>query len=102
MTSNHQGVILVNTSLMAVGSNVTDYVYFQGGKAALVIAATQQAGVINFVMGRVGKENHTIKINSGAWNGNEARLAYCPAGMYRIEAATGSTIGLFAGIFPAP
>lgn len=97
------GVVLVNTSLMAAGSNVTTPVTWNGGQGVLVVSATQMAPIITVMMPGVGSGNKTVKMNSGVINADGSfGPYYWPAGSYQVHTATGSSIGLFVGIFPTP
>lgn len=95
------GVVIVNTSLMATGSNVVS-AQWNGGWGTLVIAATQFAPVINLMLVGVGAPNHMIKMNSTAIQANAVIGMQLPAGTYQIHSATGSSVGLYAGLFPNP
>lgn len=96
------GVVLVNTSLMAVGSNVTSIKTWNGAQGVLVIGATQFAPVVNLMLVNVGAPNLSIKVNSTALQANEVRFFYLPAGSYQIHSATGSSVGLYAALIPTP
>lgn len=94
------GVVLVNTSLVAVGSNVSAAFSWNGGQGVLVVAATQLAPIINLMLVGVGNSNQMIKMNSSAIAANVVMPLMLPAGSYQMHSATGSSIGMFAGLFP--
>jgi hypothetical protein len=87
-------VQLVGTSLVAVGSNVTDSKTWNGGVGVLVLGATQIAPVANLML--LGPTGSWIKMNSSSLQANTTTPLYLPAGSYRIETATGSSIGVVA------
>lgn len=97
------GVVLINTSIASGGSSVTTAVHFGGGQGVLVIGATQLAPVVTVMMPGVGVANRELKVNSGVINAEGIfGPYYFPAGNYRVHNATGSSIGLFIGMFPTP
>ena len=96
------GVILVNTSLMATGSNVSSAVQWPGGQGVLVIGATQFAPIVNLMLVEVGAPALRIKMNSTALQANEVRFFYLPAGSYQMHSATGSSVGMYAALIPTP
>lgn len=92
-------VTLVNTSLMSVGSNVTDAQQWGGGEAVLVITATQFAPIVTMCLANVGQSNVTIRMNTSALQANMiSERMFLPAGQYQIHSATGSSIGMYAAI----
>ncbi len=96
------GVVLVNTSLVSVGSNVSSPQTWNGGQGVLVIAANQLAPLITLVLVGVGATNRTIKVNSGAIVAEGIYPLQLPAGSYAIHSATGSSVGLYAALMPTP
>jgi hypothetical protein len=97
------GVILVNTSMMSVGSNVSAVARWNGAQGVLVIAASQFAPIVNLMLkAGDGSSARQIKMNSTALQSNEVRFFYLPAGTYELHSATGSTIGLYAALVPTP
>lgn len=97
------GVVLVNTSLVAVGSNVTDAISWGGGLGVIVLSATQYAPVVTVMMPGVGVANKSIKVNSGTINADGIfGPYYFPQGNYQVHSATGSSVGLYVGLFATP
>ena len=97
------GIVIVNTSLMAVGSNVVTAEHtWNGGFGVLVLGAAQLAPIVNLMLVGVGKENQAIKVNSGALIASGVYGLQLPAGRYAIHSATGSSIGLYAALMPTP
>lgn len=94
------GVTLINTSLMAVGSNVTPAVTYSGGQGVLVISAQQLATVTNLVLTGIGAQNRNITMNSGVLSGPGVFNMNAPAGSYRVETSGGSSIGLYMALIP--
>jgi hypothetical protein len=96
------GVVLVNTSLVAVGSNVSDSITWNGANGCLVLAAQQLAPVVNLMLVGVGPQRKAVKVNSGALVADGVYQMPLPAGTYAIHSATGSSVGLFAALMPLP
>lgn len=94
------GIVLVNTSLMAVGSNVTTAVTYTGGQGVLIISAQQLATVTNLVLTGVGAQLRNITMNSGVLAGPGVFNLNAPAGSYRVETSGGSSIGLYMALMP--
>lgn len=93
------GVLLVNTSLVAVGSSVTDPQQWRGGEAVLVITATQFAPVITLCLAGVGQSNVALRVNSTALQANLVTdRMFLPQGKYQVHSAGGTSIGLYAAI----
>ncbi len=95
------GVVLVNTSLVAVGSNVSTPIQWNGAQGCLVLAG-QLAPVVNLMLVNVGPQNRSIKVNSGAIVAEGVYQMPLPAGSYAIHSATGSSVGLYAALMPLP
>ncbi len=93
-------VVLFNSSLVQVGSNVSDPKSWSGGQGVLVIGATQFAPVVNLMLVGVGASNQSIKINSSAIADNVVMPLSLPSGSYQIHSANGSSVGLYAALFP--
>ena len=96
------GVVLVNTSLMAVGSNVSPGVVWTGGQGCLVLNATQLPPVITLMLNSVGVAGTAVKVNSGALAAVGVYPMPLPPGNYSIHTATGSSISLYAALMPLP
>ncbi len=94
------GSLLVNTSLMAVGSNVVSG-QWRGGWGVLAIGAVQFAPIVNlmFNMGP-GTSAYQVKMNSTNIAANAIIPLQLPAGTYEIHSATGSSIGMYATLVP--
>ena len=96
------GIVLVNTSLMAVGSNVSAAMTWNGANGCLVLGANSLAPVVNLMLAGVGAPGHAIKVNSGALVAAGVYPMPLPAGSYQIHSATGSSVGLYAALMPLP
>ena len=94
------GLVLVNTSLMAVGSNVTTPVVYNGGQSVLIISAQQLPTVANLVLTGVGSQGLNITINSGVLAGPGVFNFNAPAGSYCVHTSGGSSIGLYMALMP--
>lgn len=92
------GVVLVNTSMVAVGSNVSNALTWNGGNGCLVLASTQLAPVINLML-KMGS-GLAVKVNSGAIVANGVYPLPLPAGSYEVHSATGSSVGVYAALMP--
>lgn len=102
MPGANGGVVLVNTSLMSVGSNVTTAVTYNGGIGVLIISAQQLATVTNLVLTGVGAQGRNITINSGVLAGPGVFNVNAPAGSYCVHTSGGSSIGLYVALMPTP
>ncbi len=96
------GVVLVNTSLMVTGSNVSAPMTWNGANGCLVISSQQLAPIINLMLVGVGNQSRAVKVNSGAIAADGVYQMPLPAGSYSIHTATGSTVGLYAALMPLP
>lgn len=94
------GVVLVNTSLVAAGSNVTTSVVFNGADGVLVVTAQQFAPVVNLMLTGVGAQARAVKVNSGALVADGVYQLKLPAGSYSVHSATGSSLGLYMALMP--
>ena len=100
-------IALVQTSLVAVGSNVTTAQSWNGGQGVLVISATQYAPIVNLIytmpIGDKSAGNSVAyKFNTSVIAANAIMPLQLPAGLYSIHSATGSTIGMHAFLCPTP
>lgn len=95
-------VVLVGTSLVAVGSNVTTAVGWNGGQGVLVIQATQFAPIVNLMLVGPSALGTRIKVNSSAILADVVMPLMLPAGRYEVHSATGTSIGLYASLCPTP
>lgn len=96
------GIVLVNTSLLVTGSNVSAPMTWNGANGCLVIAAQQMAPVVNLMLIGVGNQRRDVKVNSGAIVADGVYPMPLPAGTYAIHSATGSSVGLYAALMPLP
>lgn len=96
------GIVIVNTSLIGTGSSrVTAQDSWNGSQGVLVLGATGGfAATVNLVLVGVGKENQTIKVNSGNLVASGVYPLMLPAGKYAIDSVAGSSIGLYAALMP--
>jgi hypothetical protein len=98
------GVILVNTSMMVLGSNVSTTQTWNGGQGVLVLSAQQLAPLINLMfLAGDGSSTRQIQVNSGViLGGSQMKSFDLPAGSYQLHSALGSSIGIFAALMPTP
>lgn len=98
------GIVIVNTSLVSAGSSrVTAQDTWNGGQGVLVLAAQGGfAATVSLVLVGVGKENQTVKVNSGNLSASGIYPIMLPAGRYAIDSTAGSSVGLYAALMPTP
>lgn len=93
------GIVIVNTSLVEVGSSVVSATW-NGGRGVLVVSATQYAPIFNLMLDKVGPTGVAIKMNTSAIQANMVLPLDLPAGTYSVHSATGSSIGVYAALMP--
>lgn len=97
------GVILTSgTSLVAAGSSASAPVRWNGGQGTLVITAQTYAATVSLMLVGVGPNSRNIKVNSGNIVADGVYPLMLPAGNYQIQSLAGSSVAIFAGLYPTP
>ena len=91
-------VVLVDGSMSAVGSNVSEIRQWNGGQAVCLSTATTYAPIVNLMM--VSPNGVDLKV--GSITGNDLVPNYLPEGSYPIHSATGSSLSLNVILAPTP